>query len=115
MFNLQWVRQHFLAIAATCAAIWWITAGEAVQDLAFYTFVVLYGGYYVLRTRQRPMTNLRLAKSQLIFDVILVGFVMVPLLTSSASVLSSAAAVIFILAIGGADLRQYLILRRQAK
>lgn len=115
LFNLQWIRQHFLALAASLAALWWFFGSEMTQDLAFYTFVVLYGGYYVIRTQQKPMQNLRIAKSQLIFDIVLMAMVLITIFDAEASGLNVAAAVIFIVAIGGADLRQFLKLRKQAK
>lgn len=112
MSIFTWVREHFLATMAGLAAIWWFMAGEQYEQLAFFTFAVIYGAYYVERMRKHPMANFQMARAQLMFDLVLCAFMAIVTVGGQSSKLNVAAAIVFVVAVTGTDLVQFLRLRR---
>jgi Na+-translocating ferredoxin:NAD+ oxidoreductase RnfD subunit len=110
-----WVREHFLATLAGLAAIWWFMAGEQYEQLAFFSFAVIYGAYYIERMRKHPMKNFRMARGQLMFDLVLCAFMAIVTIGGQSAKLDIAAAIVFVIAITGTDLVQFLRLRRQGR
>jgi hypothetical protein len=113
MSIFTWVREHFLATMAGLAAIWWFMAGEQYEQLAFFTFAVIYGAYYVERMRKHPMVNFQMARAQLMFDLVLCAFMAIVTVGGQSSKLNVAAAIVFVVAVTGTDLVQFLRLRRR--
>lgn len=109
---IKWVGQHFLAVMASLAAIWWFTASENVEQLAFFSFAVIYGAYYIERTKRTPMKNFRMARGQLMFDVVLCVFMAIVTIGGQSNKMDIAAAAIFVTAITGTDLVQFIRIRR---
>ncbi|WDF83717.1 hypothetical protein PQ472_05630 [Lacticaseibacillus pabuli] len=112
---VNFIRKHFLSAIATIAFLWWFFGPDAMHSIAFYTFAVVYGAYYVQRTFTQPALSYRIARSQLIFDLFLLAIVLITIFDGSTDKLTIFGVVIFIIAIGGADLWQFIRIRRDSK
>ena len=112
---LNFIRKHFLAVLATITGIWWFFGPNSMHAIAFYTFAVVYGAYYVQRTMTQPALSYRIARSQLLFDLFLLAIVLITIFEGSSDRLTVFGVVIFIVAIGGADLWQFIRIRRATK
>ncbi|WP_127848525.1 hypothetical protein [Lacticaseibacillus hulanensis] len=104
-----------LSILAMVAFFWWILAGANTAPIAFYTFAVLYGGFYVDWARRNPVMPLKQAKHRVNFDILIVIVMMVGVFSGGSSVLAIAGGVIFVIGTVGADIFLYYRARKDSK
>lgn len=101
------LRKNLLSILTIIAFFWWITANDYTSPLAFYTFAVLYAGYYVDWARRNPVVPKKRAKQRIQFDVVLVILMIASIAMGDSDVLAIAGGVIFVIGILGADFWLY--------
>jgi hypothetical protein len=115
MKYLKLLEQNLLSILSIIAFFWWVTAGSNTAPLAFYSFAVIYGGYYVDWARRNPTVPLKKAKHRVQFDAVIVVLMIGAIITGGSGVLAIAGGIIFVLGTVGADIFLYRRAKRNAK
>ncbi len=113
MKKLQFVQKNLLGLLSVVAFIWWIFAGTQIAPLAFFTFTVIYGGYYIDWAEKNPDIPLRAAKRHVQFDVVLVVVMALSVVMGTPQLLAILGGVVFALATVGADLVLYWRAKRR--